>query len=221
MKSGLLTIIIIVLFCVACQKKAPMLRLSPKGLGVDLLYERMNLEGKLDHYIFRYAMQGYQKINPENEKLIIVDFTKPSVEKRFLVLDLEASELSHYTYVAHGENSGFEMARSFSNIPGSKQSSLGFYTTAETYFGKHGLSVKLDGLEKDFNDAARDRWVVIHTADYVGTDYLEENQVMGQSWGCPAIPEPLGYDIIEQVKNGACLFIYADDKEYLGKSEFL
>ena len=117
--------------------------------------------------------------------------------------------------VAHGRNTGAEYARSFSNQPRSNKSSLGFYITQETYFGAHGLSLKLDGFEKGINDMARERAIVMHGADYAHEKVISRKGYLGRSFGCPAVPPHLTKKIIEKIKNGNCLFVYYPDKKYL------
>ena len=110
--------------------------------------------------------------------------------------------------MAHGRNTGDDFASSFSNAAESYKSSLGFYSTGEIYNGKHGMSLKLDGLEKGVNDNARNRGVVMHAADYVSNSFVKSNHRLGRSQGCPAVPVELSKDIINAIKNKSCLFIY-------------
>jgi hypothetical protein len=123
--------------------------------------------------------------------------------------------------VAHGKNSGENFAESFSNVPESLMSSPGFFITAETYTGKHGYSLRVDGLEKGINDNARVREIVIHGADYVSDDYIKKYGRLGRSWGCPALPAALSNKIIDKIKEGTCLFVYSTDKNYNKNTEFL
>ena len=164
-------------------------------------------------------MSGFQKWHfPKQNVLTIIDFTLPSYEKRCYVLDLHSERLLYRTYVAHGRNTGLTYAREFSNAPNSYQSSLGFFRTAETYRGKHGYSLRLDGLESEINDLARERAIVIHAADYVEKRFLQAHGRLGRSLGCPALPPAVNADIIDKIKNGSCLFVYAEDREYLTSS---
>ena len=189
---------------------------------IDTIYKDAELGSVLDHNVFRLAMKGYSKIkSKDNELLSIIDFSKPSTNKRFYLIDLANKTLLYNTYTSHGVNTGEDMAVSFSNKEGSRQSSLGFYLTAETYEGKHGTSLKLDGLERGFNHRARKRYIVIHSADYVTDTFIEENGRLGRSWGCPALPPDLTQEIIEKIKDGTVLFIYGNDNEYLSKSKLL
>lgn len=159
---------------------------------VDTIYKESELESVLDRDVFQLAMKGYSKIKTKDKDLIsIIDFSKPSTDKRFYLIDLANKNLLYNTYTSHGVNTGENIAVSFSNKEGSRQSSLGFYLTAETYEGKHGTSLKLDGLERGFNHRARKRYIVIHSADYVTDSFIEENGRLGRSWGCPALPPTL------------------------------
>jgi len=125
------------------------------------------------------------------------------------------------TYVAHGKNSGGEYAKSFSNSPESHKSSLGFYTTGGTYYGEHGLSLRMKGLERGINCRAITRGIVIHGSEYIGEDFLKGNRVNGRSFGCPAVPAEQTEEVINTIKNGSCIFIYHPTKYYLAKSTIL
>ena len=189
---------------------------------IDTIYKDADLGTVLDQNVFRLAMTGYSKIKANNSSFIsIIDFSKPSTDKRFYLIDLANRTLLYNTYTSHGVNTGENMAVTFSNKEGSRQSSLGFYLTAETYEGKHGTSLKLDGLERGFNHRARKRYIVIHSADYVTDSFIQENGRLGRSWGCPALPPDFTQEIIEKIKEGSVLFIYANDEDYLSRSKLL
>ena len=188
---------------------------------VDIYQELCLANEGLKQEVFEYAVRGLQKINPAKAILTIVDLSQPSVNKRLYVIDLVKHQLLYRTYVAHGRNSGDLYAHKFSNAHSSFQSSLGFYQTLGTYQGKHGLSLKLKGLEPGFNTNVLDRAVVMHGADYVSEDFIRKIGRLGRSFGCPAIPYAVHKDIIETIKNGACLFVYSPYKQYLQKSSFL
>ena len=113
------------------------------------------------------------------------------------------------------------MATKFSNTPNSLQSSLGFYVTAETYYGKNGLSLFIDGMEEEFNSKARERYVVIHGADYAKEDSIKRLGRLGRSYGCPAVPTEVSIEIIELIKEGSALFIYHNSDDYIAKSTYL
>lgn len=169
------------------------------------------------------ALAGWEKLEHQLGKqlLTVIDFTLPSTEKRLWVIDVDKKEIVLNTVVAHGRNSGELHAEKFSNRPESYQSSLGFYLTAETYRGKHGYSLRLDGLEKGFNDQARARAIVIHGADYAREEFAKATGRLGRSLGCPALPTELSAKVIDLIKNGSLIFIYGKDPAYLGSSSFL
>lgn len=175
--------------------------------------------------IFQTALSGYEKLVADNsisrpEVITIIDFSLESDKERLWVIDLNTGKVLFNCLVSHGRNSGELTAEKFSNIPGSFKSSPGFYVTGETYFGKHGLSLKLDGLESGINDKARARAIVIHGADYVSADFIRSHGRLGRSHGCPAVPVELSADIIKTIKEGSCLFIYAPEPGYASGSPF-
>lgn len=200
----------------------PKTKLASRLTGLMNIYQELRLDDVgLNRDVFDYALRGLQKINPSKAILAIVDLSQPSVNKRLYVIDLVKHKLLFRTYVAHGRNSGDLYAKKFSNDMSSYQSSLGFHQTLDTYQGKHGLSLKLKGLEPGFNTNVLDRAVVMHGADYVSENFIRKIGRLGRSFGCPAIPYDVHKDIIETLKNGACLFVYSPDKQYLQKSSFL
>jgi hypothetical protein len=158
---------------------------------------------------------------PEGKPLTVIDFSLPSTEKRMWIIDLQDGVILHHGYVSHGRNSGDLMAQKFSNKNSSYMSSLGFYLTAETYQGKHGYSLRLDGLEPGFNDNARERAIVIHGADYAREDFIKQTGRLGRSLGCPALPHEITVEIIDMIKDRSVLFIYGKDDNYLNQSQFL
>jgi len=144
-----------------------------------------------------------------NDSIIsIIDFSQPSTNKRLFVLDLKNYKILFNTLVAHGRNSGRELATSFSNQNTSYKSSPGFYITKEIYSGKHGNSLKIEGMEKGINDNAYERGIVIHGAEYVSENFADAQGYIGRSEGCPAVPVQVTNRIINTIKNGTCLFIY-------------
>jgi hypothetical protein len=194
---------------------------------ISLLYSILKLEQKgLSKQAFESACKGYRRllkkqiINKEGY-LVICDFSQSSNNKRLYLVDMVNSEVVLNTYVAHGRNSGGEYATRFSNKLQSLQSSLGFYVTQNTYYGEHGLSLRMRGLEPGYNDKAGRRRVVVHGADYIGEPWLEKNNYMGRSYGCPAIPENESNFLINTIKNGSCIFIYHPSKKYLKGSKIL
>ncbi len=157
------------------------------------------------------AIEGQHKFSFSNNNIItIIDYSRPSTEKRLFVIDLNKNKLLFESLVAHGKNSGMDYATSFSNEVQSLKSSPGFYSTAETYQGKHGYSLRLDGLQKGINDHARQRAIVVHAANYVSENFINNTGRLGRSWGCPALPTKLNKAIIDCIKNGTCLYIHTN-----------
>ncbi|MCC8358303.1 murein L,D-transpeptidase catalytic domain family protein [Salinimicrobium sediminilitoris] len=194
---------------------------------ISLLYEEFATvnENMPSRVSFTYAITGYNKLEDEekieNKLLSIVDFSLPSTEKRLWILDMESNEVLYHTYVSHGKNTGGNMATKFSNTPNSLQSSLGFYVTAETYYGKNGLSLFIDGMEKEFNSKARERYVVIHGADYAKESSIQRLGRLGRSYGCPAVPTEVSKEIINKIKGGSALFIYHTNDNYIANSTYI
>ena len=174
---------------------------------------------------FDLALTGYSELKDSlhlRENIItVVDFSQPSTKKRFYLININTKEVLYQDYVAHGKNTGVLEAKKFSNIANSNQSSLGFFKTAETYHGKNGLSLRLDGLEKGINNLARKRAIVIHAADYAEETFIKKYGRLGRSYGCPSLPPENYNEIIELIKNGTLLFIYSPQETYLHSSEIL
>ncbi|ULB33191.1 MULTISPECIES: murein L,D-transpeptidase catalytic domain family protein [Proteiniphilum] len=188
--------------------------------GCELLYEQMNLCELMHFDAFKSAYTGYTKLNINNNPLLtVIDFSLPSSEKRMYVLDLEKRKVLFVSYVSHGRNSGENFATSFSNLSGSHKSSLGFYRTAGTYNGSNGYSLQLDGLEEGINDKARSRAIVIHGADYCSEKVIKSTGRLGRSFGCPALPKELTKPVINTIKGGSLLFIYAGRPDYTAMSK--
>ncbi len=194
---------------------------------VKSVYDSLQLElNGLSRQAFDYAMKGWNKLKAQGKLLnssvlAIVDFSKPSAEKRLFVIDVDNYEVLHHTWVAHGRNSGKEKVTSFSNRPSSYQSSPGFYITGQTYNGSNGYSLKLKGMEYGINDKALKRAIVMHGADYVDPSYIESQGYIGRSMGCPAVPKEEAADIINTLKNGSCLFIYVPHTSYTTRSKLI
>lgn len=195
--------------------------------SLQTLYTSIGLEKyNLSYNVFKYAVIGYYtlrmqgKLNDKN-LLSIIDFTKPSTQKRFYTIDLEHHIVKFFTYVSHGKNTGEDIAKSFSNTVHSNQSSLGFYVTAETYVGSKGYSLKLDGMEKGYNDNMRQRAVVMHDADYVSEYWIQHYGRLGRSQGCPALPKEISKEVIDTIKGHTAIFAYFNDENYLSTSRYL
>ncbi len=155
------------------------------------------------------------------ERLAIIDFSLPSSEKRLWIFDLEAEQLVLNDLVAHGKNSGDFRSTSFSNNDGSFQSSIGLFQAHESYIGKHGYSLRLDGLEPGINDRARARAIVIHGADYVNENWVNKYGRIGRSHGCPAVDNRVIRQVVDNLKGGQLIFTYYPDQEWLHSSAFV
>ncbi len=186
------------------------------------LYQTLD-DSDLDFKAFETALKGYLKLQEEEKIeegsfLTVIDMSVSANKNRFFLIDVKNEKIIHKSIVAHGRNSGGEFAKDFSNKVGSFKSSIGFYKTAETYSGKHGLSLRLDGLEFS-NSKARERAIVIHAADYVSTGFIKQNGRLGRSLGCPSLPKKDYNQIVHKIKNGSLLFIYYPQDNYLKNSK--
>ena len=216
---------------------ATALKVLPTGIKINseslslesrtnLLYDSLKLDKLgLGREAMRYAFKGHQALVKkgllENEDILTVcDFSQPSSNKRMYILDVRNFKVLINTYVAHGKNSGLKYAQKFSNKLQSHQSSLGFYVTKGTYYGSHGLSLRLSGKEKGFNDNAERRAIVVHGAGYIGEAW-SGSATQGRSFGCPAIPNAVSKKVIQYIKNGTALFVYHPSKSYLHGSRLL
>ena len=148
----------------------------------------------------------------------LIDYTLPSSTRRLWVIDVKNKKVLFNTLVAHGKNSGLITPTDFSNTPNTNKSSQGFFITGETYYGKHGYSLRLDGIEAGINDKARSRAIVIHSAEYATIDFINNYGRLGRSFGCPALPPKKSPLVIDTIKEKSCLFIYTPDSKYPGKS---
>jgi len=197
---------------------------KPQKIIVDVksVYDSLNIKNKIDYSIFQKAYLGYVQISNKNPGvLIIIDYTKPSNEERFYVLDLNNKKLVYSTRVAHSKNSGLEIPLEFSDDPNSYQSSLGFFVTLGEYNGAYGYSLRLKGLEENINANAEDRAIVIHGGDIVEDEYIKKFGFAGRSLGCPVLPHSITREIIDFIKHGRVLFIYGNDEEYVDDSLYL
>lgn len=175
--------------------------------------------------VFTMALQAHQKAYRQgltkSRLLTVIDYSKPSTEKRFWVVDLNKNKVIYHTHVAHGSGSGGNYAQSFSNRPGSYQSSVGAFVTGGTYQGKHGRSLNLIGLEKGINNNAYNRRIVIHSANYVSDQFIKQHGRLGRSWGCPALNYRVAQPIINTIKDGVLLFAYFPEPNWLKNSSFV
>lgn len=154
-------------------------------------------------------------------RLAVIDFSLPSSEQRLWIFDLQTQTLLLQDLVAHGQGSGDNLASSFSNVEGSHQSSIGLFRTQESYFGKHGYSLRMDGLEPGINDLARQRAIVIHPADYVDPSWIERHGRIGRSHGCPAVRPEVASMVVDSLKGGQFMFSWYPDDHWLATSSFI
>jgi hypothetical protein len=155
------------------------------------------------------------------QRLAVIDFSLPSSEPRLWIFDLHRGRLLLEDFVAHGQQSGENLATRFSNVMGSHQSSIGLFRTAESYTGKHGYSLRMDGLEPGVNDLARERAIVIHPADYVNPDWIQTQGRIGRSQGCPAVRPEVARMVVDSLKNGQFMFSWYPDQQWLQSSAYL
>lgn len=194
---------------------------------VNSVYQNTGLAAVgLSQQVFSLALKGFCKLRDKglvsaDSILTIIDYTKSSKEKRLFVIDLKKQQLEFNAVVAHGRNSGQEFARSFSNALSSFKSSLGFFITGDTYKGSNGYSLKLEGVDKGFNDKASERAIVMHGAPYANESVIRFKGFLGRSLGCPAVPPQVHKKIINKIRNGNALFIYYPEQRYLSRSEWL
>ncbi|MFC7668755.1 murein L,D-transpeptidase catalytic domain family protein [Hymenobacter humi] len=181
-------------------------RLGPSAAGLSLA-------------VFRQGLVGYYNLRPAGKKsatppvLTLIDFSRPSKQKRLWVINVEEARVLFHTLVAHGKASGADVPLAFSNKNGSEMSSLGFYRTAPTtYTGKHGLSLKLIGLDPGFNTNAESRAVVVHGAEYVCQDFVNAHGRLGRSQGCPALPVAETTAIVKAIKGGSVMYLHGPER---------
>ena len=197
------------------------------GNGIDWQadYAHFMQHSDISPKVLRLAFDAYRHaeakgIDPKGI-LTIIDYSRPSSDKRLWVLDLKDQDIDYHTLVAHGKKSGGLEANSFSNQRSSLKSSLGVYLTGKPYIGHHGYALHLIGLEDGFNSNAFSRNVVFHTAWYVSEAFVKKYGYLGRSWGCPALPEKTGKAIMEIIKEGTLVFAYYPDKQWLSQSSYL
>ncbi len=230
-RSGTILSLVLLLMTVASVVGEPNDRSLQSEAGVLFLkrlrslYSDIGIGKDLDFEAFRTAMVGFLNLRKagmvvKESILTIVDYRKDSTQERFFVIDLEARQVLFRTLVAHGKNSGERKPLRFSNVQDSKMSSLGLFVTDRTYYGKHGFSLKLRGLEPSYNSNALARAIVVHGADYVSRGFIREHGRLGLSWGCPAVPSGLSKKIINAIKGGSCLFILGEASDYPETSTF-
>ena len=196
-----------------------------RALAETSAWNRASL-GTIDPHVFdlalgaaRCAVRSGAIVDPST--LTVIDYSRPSSEKRLWVFDLQTRELLYEELVAHGQGSGDDLATVFSNQPDTHASSLGLFRTENTYVGKNGYSLRLNGLDEGFNHHARERAIVMHGAPYVSDDFARKNGRLGRSWGCPALREGVAREVIDRVSGSGLLFAYYPDQDWLGSAGYL
>lgn len=203
----------------------PNIDFDPKTVN-SLTYAQLSgSKNTLDPQVFNIGLKAYSCANKKglgNKSILtIIDYSKPSSQPRMWVIDLARKKVKYQELVAHGKNSGELVPTHFSNSINSLQSSIGVYKTAVTYYGKDGYSLRLQGLEKGYNNNAMSRAVVVHGADYVSQDMIHRYGEIGRSWGCPAVSQNMLKPTINTIKGGTLVVAYYPDHSWLKESSFL
>ena len=205
------------------------LSVAPSGVasttpGAELEPNQFHAIG-LREDVFQAAKAAFQNAweagDTQQTVFTIIDYSMDSNQKRLWVIDMATGEVLFQEHVAHGVNSGAKRVERMSNVKDSRTSNLGLMRTAETYYGRHGYSLKLDGLEPGFNDNARSRYIVIHAASYVTDAFIDQYGRAGRSWGCPALDPDVARVLIDRIKGGSLVFGYYPDDDWLEKSRYL
>lgn len=223
--SSLLLAMTLVASASTVPKDKPALS-QPQAVGGSLLDSLRTKAPGLDPAVLQMALEarecaGQQGLASPARRLAVIDYSKPSIEQRLWVFDLVTPSLLFTEHVAHGRGTGDNLARTFSNVEGSHQSSLGLFQTAETYIGGNGYSLRMDGLEPGVNDLARDRAIVMHGAPYVDPVVGRRQGRLGRSHGCPAVRSAVAQRMIDTLKGGQLLFAYYPDGKWLKQSRLL
>lgn len=183
--------------------------------------EANNIDPNVLHLSLIAYLHARHRGLDHKQMLTIIDYSKPSTEKRLWVFDLSKARVLYNTWVAHGKNSGGLVPTSFSNAPGSLKSSIGVFVTDRPYIGDNGYSLRLSGLDQGYNDNAFRRDIVIHGANYVNPGIIQRYGQIGRSWGCPAVSKTLSHAIIDKIKDNTIVFAYYPDRSWLSHSIFL
>ncbi|MDG2526669.1 murein L,D-transpeptidase catalytic domain family protein [Stenotrophomonas sp. HITSZ_GD] len=208
----------------AADAAATVARAAPAGVAlIDALAQQAPT---IDRHVLSLATEAlqcarrHQQVG-EDAVLSVIDYSRPSTERRLWVFDLARQRLLFQEWVAHGRNTGDNLAARFSNSDGSYMSSLGAFTAQETYTGHNGYSLRLRGLEPGFNDNARDRAIVIHGAPYVSEALIHSQGRLGRSLGCPAVRPAIARQLIDTLQGGSFVFAYYPDSQWLKRSQLL
>ncbi|MBT4964316.1 MAG: murein L,D-transpeptidase catalytic domain family protein [Francisellaceae bacterium] len=180
---------------------------------------------ELDRHVLMIAKNALKKVEKKlgieaKTVVTVIDFSKPSTQKRLWVIDTKTKKIIFNTWVAHGKNSGFLNSSHFSNKPNSHQSSLGVYLTKGKYQGQHGTSIVLEGLEPEFNSNAQTRGIIMHSASYASRNFLKANGRLGRSLGCFSLDPTIGNDIMNYIYSNTLLIAYYPDEQWLKTSQF-
>lgn len=208
---------------------APSVTVSQKmETYIQKMYSEFDFgDNPMSYNVFKHGVIGYMnlrkenKINANKHVLTVNDMSLSSVEKRMWILDMKNKEVLINTYVAHGQGTGDVYAEKFSNTANSHMSSMGFYVTANTYVGKHGNSLRLEGMDKGYNCKAMERAIVVHGANYVSEDFIQGQRRLGRSWGCPAVDSRISDEVIGYIKEGTVMFTYFPEDNYFATSHWL
>lgn len=206
--------------CLLAGLLLPLMAAATPGLETRLLRQAPDL----DPTVLELALTARDCATggaAQGSRLAVIDYSRPSTEKRLWIFDLKRVRLLYHEYVAHGRGSGENLATDFSNREGSHQSSLGLFRTADTYEGGNGYSMRLDGLDPGFNDRARERYIVMHGAPYVDPELAERQGRLGRSLGCPAVRPDVAQEIIDTLREGHWLFAYYPDPDWLARAATL
>lgn len=196
------------------------------SFDINTVAAKLSAEAEtLDPKIVKMGLEAYLKAKSQGfareQILTIVDYNQPSTQPRLYVFDLKTNNLLFKELVAHGKNSGGNHPNSFSNAPSSLKSSLGVFVTSKAYVGQHGISLRINGLEKGINDMAASRAIVVHAANYVSHAFARAHGRLGKSWGCFAVDPNIASSLIKTIKGGSVIFAYYPDQHYLAHSNYL
>jgi hypothetical protein len=198
---------------------------APAQSGKNLLAALVKAAPAADPQVLKLAVTAVNCAQAHgmesSQRLAVIDYSRASAEPRLWVFDLNRQTLLYQEWVAHGRNSGDSYAHAFSNAPGSLQSSLGLFRTGDTYQGRNGYSLRMDGLESGVNSNALERAIVMHGAPYVSAEAAQMQGRVGRSWGCPALREGIARQVIDKLKGGQFVFAYYPDQRWLGSSSYL
>ena len=213
------TLMIVTACCGAGEgEELPADTLQVEGLEVEGLADPVLADALAAHAC---ALKKGDISGKDATTLTVIDYSLASTQRRLWVLDLDQGSVLFHERVAHGKNTGGNWAKHFSNKEGSLQSSLGVYRTGRTYKGKHGYSLRLDGLEDGINDNARERAIVMHGASYNSQKFIDQYGRIGRSWGCPALDEAIADDVIDAIAGGTLIVAHYPDEGWKTDSAYL